>query len=328
MKIEDLKLNKKLLIALSLIVILPLLILVIIKLTPSHRDIAKMNKLSKEIKECNLTLNKAINDQSIDSEKSEALLSSGIVKLKELDDELFATTVVQKNQAIKEKLYETLTYNINIYELTLGLIRNPNDKEIISKFNEYTKTYNLLVSNYKDLKSSGLKVDFPDSTKKFFDNSSYFINAVIKINRETDIKVDQKKAYVVSLEECINAFSEIDEDLKPALEKIKEDGRSLEVLLKDIKDKKSKFSEIKSKSYSLTIPEKGNDCYEILQDTITFYDLYITSLEHSIILEKSSSNANDDENIGKNYNNSFSKYSDFTKSLKELNAELDNFNNK
>jgi hypothetical protein len=113
----------------------------------------------------------------------------------------------------------------------------------------------------------------------------------------------------------------------PALKKIREDKRSLDVLLKDIKDKRSKFNDIKNRSYGLTIPEGGNECYNLLQDAINYYELYITTLENSIIVEKTSQNG-DNKEIEENYSNSFSKYNDFIKSLKYLSAELDNFNKK
>ena len=142
------------------------------------------------------------------------------------------------------------------------------------------------------------------------------------------IKVSQKSTYILNLEDCIEVLNSIKEDLRPALAKIREDGRSLDNLLKDVKDKRSKFNELKSKTYSFSIPENGNDCYQVLQDTLNYYELYITSLEHSIVVEKTSTEKDKDDNIDINYENSFEKYEDFTDSLKDLKSELDNFNNK
>ena len=85
---------------------------------------------------------------------------------------------------------------------------------------------------------------------------------------------------------------------------------------------------MKSKTYSFSIPENGNECYQALQDTLNYYELYITSLEHSIVVEKTSTEKDNDDNIDINYENSFEKYEDFTDSLKDLKSELDNFNNK
>ena len=195
-------------------------------------------------------------------------------------------------------------------------------------YNEYTQTYELLKNNYDTLHLLGLDIEFPSEADEFFTTSTTFINTLIKLNRENDIKVSQKSTYILNLEECIEVLNSINEDLRPALNKIKEDGRSLDTLLKDVKDKRSKFNELKSKTYSFSIPENGNECYQVLQDTLNYYELYITSLEHSIVIEKTSTEKDNDDNIDINYENSFEKYEDFTDSLKDLKSELDNFNNK
>ena len=214
--------------------------------------------------------------------------------------------------------------------MALSLLKNPNDENLSSKFSQYSTEYKLLLENFKDLKKLGLKASFPNEAKAFFEYSCSYVNTVIKLNREKDVKTTQKREYVINIQNLLSKFDEIGENLEPALNKIKEDGRSLEVLLTDIKEKKSKFNEIKSSSYSLSIPEEGNECFSLLQDTINYYDLYINSLEHSLIIEKSSDNDTNSKNkeyISKNYDNSFSKYKDFTDNLAELKNELNSFNN-
>lgn len=326
MKLENLKLNKKLLAALLILIVLPIIILIIIRLTPAYRNMAKLNKISMKIEECNRALNNSINNDSIDIEKAKDSLASGLIMITTLKNDLDAINVDTKNQVLKNKLSETLDYNLSLYELTLSLIKNPNNTDINSKFNEYTKTFDLLKKNYEALSLLGINTKLPKEAENFFSNSTRFINTVIKLNRENDIKVDQKKTYVSSIGECITLFDDIKEDLRPALAKIKEDGRSLDVLLKDIKDKRSKFNNLKTKSYSLSIPENGNECYQSLKDTLNCYELYITSLEHSIVIEKNASDTDKDDNIEKNYENSFSKFEDFSNSLDELRSELDKFN--
>ena len=238
------------------------------------------------------------------------------------------TNVLDQNKELKTKLSETLEYNINLYQLTLSIIKNPNSTEILQTYNEYTQTYELLKNNYDTLHLLGLDIEFPSEADEFFTTSTTFINTLIKLNRENDIKISQKSTYILNLEECIEVLNSINEDLRPALNKIREDGRSLDNLLKDVKDKRSKFNELKSKTYSFSIPENGNECYQVLQDTLNYYELYITSLEHSIVVEKTSNEKDKDDNIDINYENSFEKYEDFTDSLKDLKSELDNFNNK
>ena len=328
MNFENITSNKKLLTTIGIIILIPLFILLIINFTPSHRNIQELNKICKSIKSCNMSLKDAIDDKTIDSEIAEEKLSSEGIKLNNHKSELESLEVADKNNVLKEHLLETLSYNINLYNLSLNLIRNPKDLDIPLKYDEYSKTYELILKSYENLRLLGLKAEFPQSAKVFFENSATFIGTVINLNKENGIKESQKKSYVSNIKNCIEDFEKINEDLKPALDKIKEDGRSLDVLLKDIKEKKSIFSDIKSKSYNLTIPEEGNNSYELLKETLNYYDLYITSLEHSILIEESIENKDnkDLKNIEKSYKNSFSKFEDFNKSYKSLIDEVNNLN--
>lgn len=326
MDLKNINLNKKYLIAIICIILLPILILGFINLTPSRRNISKLNKIGNRIEACNKKLKRCYDNDEINSDITTETLTTQLLELSEVKNELESIDVTDKNSEIKSKLSETLNYNIALYQITLSIIKNPNSTDLITAFNEYTKTYELLKNNYDSLELLGLDIEFPNESEDFFSKSTRFINTLIKLNRENDIKTNQKTAYVSSLEDCISIFNDIEQDLRPALNKIREDDRSLDNLLIDVKDKKNKFNELKNKTYSLPIPENGNDCHQILQDTLNYYELYITSLEHSIIVEKTSTDKNNDENIRSNYDNSFEKYKDFVASLQDLKVELDNFN--
>lgn len=330
MEFKNLISNKKLLIGTGIIIIIPLLVISIIYFLPTSKDKRSLNSILLKLENYNHSLYSCIKNDSIDYEKAESLLNSGIENLDNLLNELSDISVTNENSSTKSKLYETIDCNKQIFSLALSLLKNPNDANLNSRFSEYSTKYKLLLENFKDLKKLGLKASFPNESKTFFEYSCSYVNTVIKLNREKDVKTTQKREYVINIQNLLAKFDEISENLEPALNKIKEDGRSLEVLLTDIKEKKSKFNEIKSISYSLSIPEEGNECFSLLQDTINYYDLYINSLEHSLIIEKSSDNDNNSKNkeyISKNYDNSFSKYKDFTDNLAELKSELNSFNN-
>lgn len=328
MKLDKLNINKKYIIAIICIILLPIVILCVIKLTPSNRNISQLNNIGKKIESCNEKLKDCLDDNGINSDTTKETLTNELIELSNIQSTLDSTNVLDQNKELKTKLSETLEYNINLYQLTLSIIKNPNSTEILQTYNEYTQTYELLKNNYDTLHLLGLDIEFPSEADEFFTTSTTFINTLIKLNRENDIKISQKSTYILNLEECIEVLNSINEDLRPALNKIREDGRSLDNLLKDVKDKRSKFNELKSKTYSFSIPENGNECYQVLQDTLNYYELYITSLEHSIVVEKTSNEKDKDDNIDINYENSFEKYEDFTDSLKDLKSELDNFNNK
>lgn len=328
MKLNELNITKKHIIAIICIILLPIIILCIIKLTPSNRNISKLNNIGNKIEACNKKLKDCLDDNSINSDITKEILTNQLIELSNIQETLDYTEVLSKNEELKSKLSETLKYNIKLYQLTLSIIKNPNSNNTLETYNEYTHTYELLKNNYDTLDLLGLDIEFPSESEDFFTKSTNFINTLIKLNRENDIKVNQKSTYISNIEDSIALLDSMDEDLQPALIKIREDGRSLDNLLKDVKDKRSKFNELKTKTYSFSVPENGNDCYQALQDTLNYYELYITSLEHSIIVEKTSNNTDNAENISKNYTNSFEKYKDFTDSFKYLKSELDIFNNK
>ncbi|MDS0527204.1 hypothetical protein NNC19_16045 [Clostridium sp. SHJSY1] len=328
MKIKNLNINNKLLYALVILIILPLVILLILSLSPNNQDMRDINKICRDIENCNSSLKSSLKDSGLDLAEAESIISSALPQLNSIKDNLCSLEVTNEKNSIKDALLETLNYNIKLYESCLNLIQNPKDNEIVSKYNDYSNTYSLFLKDYQSLETLGLDTTLSTDTKEFFKRSFDYFGTIIKINRDTDIHMDQKKTYVINLENCINSFDSINEDLKPALEKIKQDKRSLDVLLKDIKEKKSKLDDIKNKSYNLSVPEGGSDCYNLLQNTINLYGLYVNSLEDSIITDKTSNDSNNSDDIEKNYTNSFSKYTDFIHNFKDLRAELDNFNKK
>lgn len=329
MKLENFKLNKKLLYILGLVLIIPLIILVLINLFPKNKDITQLNTLCENIENCNNTLNTCLNDDKLDTSKSKDVFSNNILTLNNIKSQISSLALKDENNTvIKEKTLEALDYNISLYDDGINLFKNQKNINLNDKFNDYKNTYTQLLKSYDTLDSLGIHISMSNEVKNYFESTFYYFNSIIKLTRDNDIKVNQKKSYVSNLDDCIKSFSDIDEDLKPALNKIREDNRNLDVLLQDLKDKKSKLNDIKNKTYCIAIPEDGMDCYDLLQDTINYYDLYITSLEHAIMIEETSNDSDDKESIEENYTNSFAKYDDFQKSLKNLNSELDKFNNK
>lgn len=329
MNFEKLKLNRKYIFFLSFLIIIPLFIFFIINLTkPSTKPNNNIDKLYTQIEKCNINLRDSVDSKGLNLKEAENILSTEVINLSNIKDNLISLQLDNNKQEIKDKLLETLDYNINLYESCLNLIKKPDDNDILNKYQTCSDNYSSLLKNYKALNSLGANINFPEESQGFIDLTLNYFNNIIKLSRDKDIKVGLKRNYISNLEECIAAFDDISENLEPALKKIKEDNRDLNILLQDIKEKKAALNEIKNKSFCLSIPEEGTNCFHFLQDTITYYDLYITSLEQSIVLEQTCNKENNCKNIEENYNNSFSKYQDFLTSLKDLREELDKFNKK
>lgn len=312
--------NKKLLIILLLVFIFSCPI--IIKYSPNNLQIEKLNILLDKLSSCNNSLCESVHNQSIDTGLAKDLLSSKIIELNSLSEEVSSTPVSQKNQLLKTKLIETISYNNSLYEITLSLLKSSDFNSLNSKFSEYASCIELVENSYNTLNILGLNGSFSEENKVFFENSSNYITTVIKISREKDIKSAQNKYFSQGINDCINLLDTISEDLKPALDKIKEDGRSINVLSDDIKAKRSKLATIKNKSYSISIPTECSSLYKEFQDTLNAFELYINQLQYSIISENSSTEAV----INKNYDDSFLKYSSYTEKLSDFKKDLDIFN--
>lgn len=297
---------------------------IIIKYSPYNLQIKKLNTFIAEINQCNLSLNQSIQDKSIDSNLAKDLLTSGILNLNLINQEISSFSVMKQNELLKKNVMTSLSYNASLYEISFSLLSTSDLNSINMKLPEFSESLSLVENSSNTLNLLGLDSSFPIESKVFFENSSNYVTTVLKVTREKNVNSQQNKYFSQGLNECLSLFANIDEDLKPALDKIKEDGRSLDVLVSDLKNKRSSLSTIKNKSYSLTIPEKGSTIYKKLQDTLTTYELYINSLQYSLITESSSSCPT--EIIDENYTESFDNYHSFLTSFQELKKELDIFN--
>ncbi len=320
------KINKKLLIFLILFFSTSLLIILLINLTSSKKNSSTLNKVSFQLENYNKNFDNLINSDEFDITKVIDTLNNNNLQLESIKNSLDSLTL--EDEDTKNIIQENLSYNSTINSLCISLLKNPQDKDFSSKYSEYLKTYDMLLKNYSLLNSFGINTKPSDSVKGFFEYTSKYFNTLISLSRDADIKVSQKNNYISNLKDCIESFDKIDQDLQPALNQIRKDNRDLDILIKDVRDKKAALNEIKNTSYCISIPENGNDCFNLLQDTINYYELYITSLEHSLVIEKTSNFDENKKNIEENYENSFSKFTDFRESLKNLKGELDNFNKK
>ena len=322
---SHLKINKNLLLIFILVFLIPIFYFFITKTIPDNKELNELDNICLQIKICNSSLNEAISNETIDFELAESTLVTNTLALENIKKNLENLSLAEDNEPIREKLIETLDLNIQLYNLTLLLIKNPQSEDFTANFSEFTKEFELLLKDYEYLKLSGLNIEFPSEANDFFNCTSNYINTLIKINREADIKTNQKSSYVLNLKSCINDLDTISEDLRPTLETIRHDNRSVDVLSKDLKLKRSTLNKIRNKTYLFNIPENGKSYYMLLTEVINSYNVYLSSLESSIASEKSSNANSNNKSISSNYVDSFSKYEDYKSVLSEFKTDLDNW---
>ena len=85
-------------------------------------------------------------------------------------------------------------------------------------------------SSYAELSPYGLSLELPEDSETFFDNLIGYLNTIDKLNKQDSIKTNQYNAYIEKLTKCTNSFSDLLEDLEPAIKLIRKDNRSLDVI--------------------------------------------------------------------------------------------------
>lgn len=266
----------------------------------------ELTKISKELNNINLSLSDSIDDLSIDTSKSSSNLSEGLTSLRELSlriSEVNATSI--KNSDIKDALSTSVDSTINLYDTSLNLLASPgsiNSNEILTNFDDLK---NQCISDYEILSAKGVNVRFSNSTLSFFNNYYGYLNTLVKINRDSQFKDSIEKEFVYKLESFKNDFTYLNEDLTPAINKIKEDNRDLEVIIDDIYKKEKLYEYLEETLSRISVPEGRMDTYETLKEYLNAYNPYLIAIKEAVILDKTTDNK--EEDINKKYKEASSK---------------------
>lgn len=266
----------------------------------------ELTKISKELNNINLSLSDSIDDLSIDTSKSSSNLSEGLTSLRELSlriSEVDATYI--KNSDIKDALSTSVDSTINLYDTSLNLLASPgsiNSNDILTNFDDLK---NQCISDYEILSSKGVNVRFSNSTLSFFNNYYGYLNTLVKINRDSQFKDSIEKEFVYKLESFKNDFTYLNEDLTPAINKIKEDNRDLEVIIDDIYKKEKLYEYLEETLSRISVPEGRMDTYEALKEYLNAYNPYLIAIKEAVILDKTTDNK--EEDINKKYKEASSK---------------------
>lgn len=324
--IHYLKPKKKLLIVSFLIILVPILLLIITKFTPSSRSIRSINKLSKETYSINSNLQKLITDEGIDSEAVKNELPKYISNLEDTTEKLNKLEVPPTVTTIKEKFNETLKLNSSLYNECLSLYMTPSSSNLSNKLKKYRKTLDDFNNIRNDLSNLRIEDIISNESLNFFDKTYKYFDTLIQVNMMKDISNEKKYEYILKVDNIVVKLKQIDEDLKPALDNIKETNRNFDTLINDVSNKKSIIDNIKNDFYMISVPEEANLVHSKLLETINLYDLYISSMDETLHLDIESKE--NKYKLEEDYKNTFSKYSDFITSLSKLCNDLEYFKEK
>ena len=269
-----------------------------------------------ELSEINLSLKKCINGVTINSKSASNILNDNLKQLKELKEKVSAVVIANNNTPnIIPKLISCIENTENLYSYCVDVLSYNSNLST----SEITSEILILKESYEDLSPYGFYLTFSEESENFLDNLIGYLNTLEKLNKEESIKTTQYNAYIEKLTKCSNEFYEILDDLEPAINLIRKESRSLDIILNDIKEKESILETIKKDFNYSSIPEGCMSYYNSLNNTFTLYSTYLNSLKVAVIYEKSSPSYEENkETINKNYDNAYSKYDDVKTSFESL----------
>lgn len=273
-----------------------------------------------ELSKINLSLKECINGVTINSKSTSSILNDNLKQLKELKEKVSAVVIANNNTPnIIPKLISCIENTESLYSYCVDVLSYTSNLSISEITSEILILKESCEKSYEDLSPYGFYLSFPEESETFLDNLIGYLNTLEKLNKEEAIKTTQYNAYIEKLTKCSNEFSEILDDLEPAINLIRKENRSLDVILNDIKEKESTLETIKKDFNYSSIPEGCMSYYNSLNNTFTLYSTYLNSLKIAVIYEKSSPSYEENkETINKNYDNAYSKYDDVKTSFESL----------
>lgn len=273
-----------------------------------------------ELSEINLSLKKCINGVTINSKSASSILNDNLKQLKELKEKVSAVVIANNNTPnIIPKLISCIESTENLYSYCIDVLSYTNNLSTSEITSEILILKENCEKSYDDLSPYGFYLTFPEESETFLDNLIGYLNTLEKLNKEESIKTTQYNSYIEKLTKCSNEFYEILDDLEPAINLIRKENRSLDVILNDIKEKENTLETIKKDFNYSSIPEGCMSYYNSLNNTFTLYSTYLNSLKVAVIYEKSSPSYEENkETIDKNYDNAYSKYDDVKTSFESL----------
>lgn len=273
-----------------------------------------------ELSKINLSLKECINGITINSKSTSSILNDNLKQLKELKEKVSAVVIANNNTPnVIPKLISCIENTENLYSYCVDVLSYTSNLSISEITSEILILKENCEKSYEYLSTYGFYLTLPEESETFLDNLIGYLNTLEKLNKEEAIKTTQYNAYIEKLTKCSNEFSEILDDLEPAINLIRKENRSLDVILNDIKKKESTLETIKKDFNYSSIPEGCISYYNSLNNTFTLYSTYLNSLKIAVIYEKSSPSYEENkETINKNYDNAYSKYDDVKTSFESL----------
>lgn len=299
-------------IILSIIIMFFTIFIVYIK----SNDLIILNNLGKSVTKINLE--EPIEDIT-QSTQYINVLENKVKSLNTINETLEKKKFSKKYYDISLTLKEGLENNITFYNSLIDILNNPTSDDLYDKYKNCLTLKDSVIDSYNTCEKHNIQIALTSNDNTFLNNICFYINEIIKLNRDSDIKISQINEFTVTLDKLLLEFKDLTENLLNTISIMRNNNRNLNTVLSDIHDKMNKFENIKKELYILSIPENGADAFAAFNETLGFYNSYINSLLKGVTEEI---NTNTSEN--QYYENALSQYKNMIESLENLQFILNN----
>ena len=303
-----------------ILLIITIIIFTIFVLSVKSNDLIILNNLGKSITKINLE--EPIEENISQSNEYITILKNKRENLNAIVTELASKNISSKYKDISLTLKEGLENNILFYDYLIDALSNPTSDDLHDKYKESISLKDNTVNLYKTCSENNISVALTSDNSTLLNNVFFYINEIIKLNRDSDIKTAQINEFIVTLDSLLLEFGELTENLFNTISTIRNSNRSLNTILTDIHNKMSKFETLKKKLYILSIPENGTNVFVSFNETLGFYNTYINLLLKGVTEEISSNNSENEY-----YKNALLEYENMNNSLDNLQILLNDFRN-
>lgn len=294
------------------------------KSTTTYSNLSNYALIANTLNSINSSLNNCTADTSLNIVAASSLLKNGLADLDNCKTSL-ASLSSNDNSQVSSNLLKALDDTYNLYTYCLNYISTYEDSSLDELAANLDALKNNCIASYSKLSDEGISLNYSSSLQNFL---YAFISHYSKLNQskiESELKHSQNTEFITKLSAISNNFLGLLEDLKPAVDRVREENRSFDAIINDLNDKENSFNSLKKDLNSVSIPEGYLNYYNNLNDIFSLYSSYLNSMRTAIIYERSSSNYKKNKTvIDKNYDNAYKKYNNVLESIQQFLSLLEN----
>ena len=257
---EYFKKNFNFIICLTISIIITSTCVILLNISANMKNTTVSSNLStyaliaNNINSINSSLNNCIADTSLNTDAASSLLKNGLSDLDNCKTSL-ASLTSNNDSEISINLLKALDNTYDLYTYCLNYISTYENYSLDELTANLDALKNNCIDSYSKLSDEGISLNYNNSLENFL---YAFVSHYSKLNQskiQSELKNAQDAEFITKLSTISNNFSNLLEDLKPAVERIREENRSFDAILNDLNYKEDSLNSLKKDLTNISIPE-------------------------------------------------------------------------